>query len=125
MSSILGDTQGLSNELASPLTYRLMADMIEAGVDRPALEELRREFGKMPSEIFRYKAALINRTEFSTDGRLAHVTIPQEEINQYSPLYNPAPLIQGDLLQTTGVAVAIVFKTYSDGRVTGAIRAAL
>lgn len=123
MSSILGDTQGLSNELASPLTYRLMADMIEAGVDRPALEELRREFGKMPSEIFRYKAALINRTEFSTDGRLAHVIIPQEEINQYSPLYNPAPLIQGDLLQTTGVAVAIVFKTYSDGRVTGAIRA--
>lgn len=123
MSSILGDTQGLTNELASPVTYRLMADMIEAGVDRPALEELRREFNKMPRDILRYKAALINRAEFISDGQIAHVTIPQNEINQYSPLYNPAPLIQGDLLQTSGVALAIVFKTYSDGRVTGAIRA--
>jgi nanoRNase/pAp phosphatase (c-di-AMP/oligoRNAs hydrolase) len=48
--------------------------------------------------------------------------VPQEEINQYSPLYNPAPLIQADTLQTRGVEVAIVFKTYDSGKVTGAIR---
>src|SRR5580658_4783783 len=43
MSSILGDTQGLSNQLASAETYRVMADFVAAGVDRPKLEELRRE----------------------------------------------------------------------------------
>lgn len=122
MSSILGDTQGLSNDLASPETYRVMADMIEAGVNRPKLEELRREYAKMPPEIYNYKATLIQHTEFSSDGTIASVTVPQAEINRYSPLYNPGPLIQGDMLQTSGVAVAIVFKHYDDGKITAAIR---
>jgi phosphoesterase RecJ-like protein len=121
-SSILGDTQGLSNQLASSQTYRIMADMVEAGVDRPRLEELRREYGKMQPEIFKYKAELIRRSEFTYDGKIACVTVSQDEISKYSPLYNPAPLIQNDLLQTVGVAVAIVFKQYTDGKVTGAIR---
>lgn len=121
-TSILGDTQGLSNQLARPQTYRIMGDMIEAGVDRPKLEELRREASKMHPEIFRYKARLIAHTEFSEDGSIATVMVPQVEINQYSPLYNPGPLVQGDMLQTLGVRVAIVFKKYDDGKVTAAIR---
>jgi phosphoesterase RecJ-like protein len=123
MSSILGDTQGLTNQLASPQTYRIVADMIEAGVDRGKLEESRRELGKMPPEIFTYKATLINRTEFGADGAVASVTVPQAEINQFSPLYNPGPLIQGDMLSTAGVRIAIVFKSYADGKITAAIRA--
>lgn len=122
MTSILGDTQGLTNQLASAETYRIMAEFVDNGVDRPALEEARRESGKMPPLIYSYKADLIKRTEFAADGRIASVTIPQVEINEYSPLYNPGPLIQGDMLQTAGVKVAVVFKTYADGKVTGAIR---
>lgn len=122
MLSILGDTQGLSNQLAKPVTYRIMADMIEAGVNRGRLEEERRELGKMPSEIFKYKADLITRTAFAGEGRIAYVSVPQTEINQFSPLYNPAPLVQGDMLQTAGVEIAIVFKVYDDGKITGAIR---
>jgi phosphoesterase RecJ-like protein len=122
MSSILGDTQGLSNDLASAQTYRVMAEMVEAGVSRPRLEELRREYGKMPPEIYTYKATLIDHTEFSNKGQVASVMVPQSEINRYSPLYNPGPLIQGDMLQTSGVKVAIVFKSYTDGKITAAIR---
>ncbi len=122
MSSILGDTQGLTNQLASAETYRIMAAFVEAGVDRPAMEELRREYGKMPPPIYRYKADLIKRTEFSSDGRVASVVIPQTEINEFSPLYNPGPLIQGDMLQTAGVEVALAFKVYTDGKITAAIR---
>lgn len=121
-SSILGDTQGLSNQMATPETYRIMAAMIEDGVDRPAIEEVRREYSKMPEPIYRYKSALIHRTELNSNGTIASVTVPQVEIKQYSPLYNPAALIQPDMLQITGVAVAIVFKTYDDGHVTAAIR---
>ncbi|HZL07914.1 MAG TPA: DHH family phosphoesterase [Candidatus Dormibacteraeota bacterium] len=122
MSSILGDTQGLTNQLASAETYQVMAAFVEAGVDRPGLEELRREYGKMPPTIYRYKADLIKRTEITADGRVASVVIPQSEINEYSPLYNPGPLIQGDMLQTAGIEAAIVFKVYADGKVTAAIR---
>jgi phosphoesterase RecJ-like protein len=121
-SSILGDTQGLTNQLASAGTYRLLAEFIDNGFDRPALEELRREYGKMPPEIYRYKADLIKRTEFVSGNRIAMVIIPQNEINQFSPLYNPGPLIQGDMLQTSGVQLAIVLKTYADGKITAAIR---
>lgn len=122
MTAILGDTQGLSNQLTGSDTYRAMADMTDAGVSRPLLEEARREANKMPPEIFRYKADLIHRTELLADGRLAVVTIPQQEITDYSPLYNPAPLVQGDMLQTAGVLVSIVLKQYDDGKVTAAIR---
>ena len=122
MSSILGDTQGLTNQLTSAGTYRIMAVFIEAGADRPKLEEQRREYSKMPPEIYRYKGDLIKRTVFTAEGRIASLTIPQAEISQYSPLYNPAPLIQNDMLQTTGVELAIVFKHYNDGKVTAAIR---
>jgi len=123
MLSILGDTQGLSNQLASPDTYRLVADMIEAGVNRAKLEEQRRAYSKMTPEIFSYKADLIKRTAFSVSGRVAYVSVPPNEIKRFSPLYNPAPLIQPDMLQTSGVEMAIVFKRYDDGRITAAIRA--
>ena len=125
MTSILGDTQGLTNQLASSETYKIMAEFVENGVDRPKLEEQRREFGKMQPEIYSYKADLIKRTEFADDGKIALVIIPQKEINTYSPLYNPAPLIQTDMLQTQGVEVAVVLKSYDDGRVTAAIRSNL
>src|SRR3990167_7422920 len=62
-SSILADSLGLSSEGTTPSTYRIMADLIESGVDRPALEEARKAFTKMPEPIFRYKAKLIERTE--------------------------------------------------------------
>lgn len=122
MSAILGDTQGLSNSMTGPHTYRAMAELVELGVDRPLLEELRREYSKMPPEIYTYKATLIERTELHLDGKLALVDIPHDEIIKYSPLYNPAPLIQNDMLQTVGVGLAVVIKHYRDGKILAAIR---
>lgn len=121
-SSILADSLGLASEGTSSNTYRIMADLIDSGVDRPALEAARRALTKMPEGIFRYKAKLIERTELLANGRIAVVTIPHDEITTFSPLYNPAPLIQNDMLQIAGVEVAIVLKHYKDGKVTGSIR---
>ncbi len=122
MTTILSDTMGLTTETTRPDTYRAMAELVEKGVSRPKLEELRRAFNKMHRQIFSYKATLIERTEFFHDDALAIVTIPQQEINDYSPLYNPAPLIQPDHLQTEGVLVSLVMKSYDSGRITAAIR---
>jgi len=122
MTAILGDTQGLSNQLTSAATYRIMADMTDAGVDRASLEEQRRAFAKMPPVIFKYKGTLIDRAELVADGRLAIADVPHTEIREYSPLYNPVALIQPDMLQTRDVLVSIVFKRYDDGKITAAIR---
>lgn len=122
MTSILGDTQGLSNDLTGANTYRVMAELVELGVDRPILEEKRREMSKMQQEIFRYKARLIERTEFHVDGQLAIVDIPNDEIMKYSPLYNPNALIQFEHLQTEAVQISVAIKHYADGRITAGIR---
>lgn len=122
MMSILGDTQGLTNELTTASTYRTMADLTDLGADRPGLEELRRDYGKMAPKIYTYKAELIKRTLFEDANRIASVMLKQAELNEYSPLYNPVPLIQPDMLQVRGVCVSIVYKVYDDGRITGAIR---
>lgn len=122
MSTILGDTQGLMNNKTTADTFRIMADLTDLGVNRTMLEELRREYSRMPQSIFRYKAALIDRVEFAADGKLAYVTIPQNEINEHSPLYNPAVLVQFDSLQVQDVQLSVVFKTYDTGRITGKLR---
>lgn len=122
MTGILGDTQGLTNQLATARTYEIMSELIANGADRPALEELRREASKMHESIYRYKGKLIERTEFANDNQIALVSIPQAELILYSPLYNPGPLIQTDMLQIEGVRVGIVFKVYDDGKITGMIR---
>lgn len=123
MTSILGDTQGLTNDLTSSQTYRIMAELVDIGVNRSHLEELRRESNKMVEQIFKYKAELISRTQLYQEGTIGVVDVPQQEINQYSPLYNPAPLVQNDMLQIDTLLVSIVFKVYDSGRITAAIRA--
>ena len=122
MTAILGDTQGLTNAQTKAATYRVIADMIDAGVDRAGLEERRREYSKMTIDIFKYKARLLERTEFLSDNRLAMVTVSHQEIVDYSPLYNPKLLVQNEMLQTVGVLVSVVFKLYDSGRITAAIR---
>lgn len=122
MTAILGDTQGLSNELTNPDTYRVVAQLVESGADRPDLERRRREFSKMPEVIYKFKADLIHRTQFYLDNRLALVVVNQNEIETYSPLYNPGPLVQNDMLQVDDVAIAIVLKRYDSGKTTAAIR---
>lgn len=123
MAAILGDTQGLSNELATSTTYHVMAELIEAGANRPELEEARKQLSKMPVSIYQYKGDLIAKTEFFADNSIALVHVTQNEINEHSPLYNPPAIIQFDMLQVTNVAVAVVIKTYDDGRVTASVRA--
>lgn len=121
MTSILADSMGLTTENTSADTYRVMAALVEHGANRPKLEEDRRALNKMQPTIFRYKGELIARTEI-IDEAIAVLTIPQQEIRDYSPLYNPAPLIQGDHLQTAGILISVVLKSYDSGRITAAIR---
>ncbi len=121
LQSILSDTMGLTNDLATANTYRTIADLLDAGVERAELEEARRELSKMDESVFRYKAQLINRTVLYKDGEIAICVIPESELYDIGTLYNPGPLILGELLMISGVKVAIALKTYQN-RATGAIR---
>lgn len=122
-NGITADTLGLTSPSVTADTMYTVGDLIKLGAEPAALEEERREYMKRSQHVMRYKATLIDRTEFFLDGRLAMVHIPFNEIQEYSDEYNPNVLILEELRLVRGVDVAIAVKTYPDGKVTGKIRA--
>lgn len=121
-AAIAADTLGLVSPAITADTMYDMGDLIALGAEPAVLEEERREYIKRSQHVMRYKATLIDRTEFFLDGRLAMVHIPFNEIQEYSDEYNPNILILEELRLVRGVDVAIAVKTYPDGKVTGKVR---
>lgn len=121
-SGVTADTLGLTSPSVTADTMYVMGGLINLGAEPAVLEEERREYMKRSQHIMRYKATLIDRTEFFLDGRLAMVHIPFNEIQEYSDEYNPNILIIEELRLVRGVDVIIAVKTYPDGKVTGKIR---
>lgn len=121
--SILSDSMGLTSEGTSARSIAIVSELVDQGVDIPALEAARRSMQKKSPELLKYKAQLLERVEYSPDGRIAHISIPWEEIEKYSPEYNPSMLVIDEMRQVTGVELAIAFKNYPDGRITAKLRA--
>lgn len=122
-AAISSDTLGLVSESVTAETMRTMAELIDLGADPAKLDEHRRDFMKKSPRILDYKADLIKRIEYSLNGQLATVHIPFEDIQIYSQEYNPGVLILEEMRMVEGVEIAVVIKTYPDGKVTGKIRA--
>ncbi len=120
--AILSDSLGLMSESTTPRSIHIIAELVEAGVSLPELESARRETLRREPELIHYKGELLKRVEFHSDDRIATVTIPWEEIERYSPLYNPSMLVIDDMRLAKNTDVAIAFKLYEDGKVTAKIR---
>jgi phosphoesterase RecJ-like protein len=120
--SILSDSLGLMSESTSPRSIQIIAELVDAGVKLPQLESARRATLRREPELIAYKGKLLQRVEFAAGGRVALVTIPWEEIERYSPLYNPSMLVIDDMRLAKGTEVAIAFKVYRDGKITAKIR---
>ena len=122
LAGIMSDTLGLTSQNVAADTYRLSADLIDAGANVSEIEESRREFMKKSQRILAYKAKLIERVEYHLDGKLATVHIGWDDIQEYSDEYNPNVLILEEMRLVEGVEVAVAIKTYPDGKLTGKIR---
>ncbi len=122
-AGILSDSLGLMSEGTSPRSIHIIAELVEQGVSIPELENARRSTQKKSQAILDYKGRLLQRVEYEADQRIATVTIPWEEIEKYSNEYNPSMLVIDEMRMVDDVSIAIAFKTYPDGRITGKIRA--
>lgn len=120
--AILSDSLGLMSESTSARSIHIVAELVEGGVNLAELENARRDTMRREPELIHYKGRLLQRVEFYSDNRIATVTIPWEEIEQFSPLYNPPMLVLDDMRLAKDAAIAIAFKVYKDGKVTGKIR---
>ena len=121
-TAILSDSLGLTTPATSARSIHIMAELVEGGVNLPEIDTKRRETYRKSIEVTHYKGRLLQRIEYFADSRVATITIPWEEIQEYSPHYNPSMLVMEDMRLTTGTHIAIAFKTYSDGHVTAKIR---
>lgn len=121
-TSIMSDSLGLTTDSTTASSFHVMGELVEHGVDMAKLDAARRELAKKEPELLAYKGELLKRVEFAANGKLASITIPWKEIEQYSPIYNPTMLAIDDMRMTVGVAVAIGYKVYNDGRITAKIR---
>ncbi len=122
-ASIMADSLGLSSEGVTARSVEVLADLVKAGVSLAKLENSRRELMRKSPELLRYKGELLQRIEYAANSRLAMITIPWDEIEKYSPLYNPPMLVLDDMRQSEGTALAIAFKIYKEGKITAKIRA--
>ncbi len=120
--AIMSDSLGLVSDATTAESMRIMADLIERGVSLAKLDQARRELMRKEPELLPYKGQLLSRIKYDETGRIAIVTIPWKEIEQYSPLYNPSMLVLDDMRMVTGVDVAIAYKYYDNGRITAKIR---
>ena len=120
--AIMSDSLGLSTEDTSSRSIRIIAELVDAGVSLPQLDNARRASLKREAELIHYKGRLLERVEFHDNERIATITIPQDEIEKYSPLYNPPMLVLDDMRLAKNTDVAIAFKIYKDGKVTAKIR---
>lgn len=121
--AILSDSLGLTSEATTARSIHIIGELVEGGVKLAELETARRAAQKREPELIHYKGRLLERVEFYHDDQIASVTIPQTEIEQYSPLYNPPMLVLDDMRLAKPVKLAIAYKTYLDGKVTAKIRA--
>lgn len=119
---ILSDSLGLMSQSTTARSIHIIAELVEAGVKLPELESLRKESLRREKELIHYKGRLLQRVEFHGEDRVAVVAIPWEEIEKYSPLYNPSMLVLDDMRLAKDTCLAIAFKIYRDGKVTAKIR---
>jgi phosphoesterase RecJ-like protein len=120
---ILSDSLGLMSSSTTARSIHIIAELVESGVELPEIDNARRASLKRESELIPYKGRLLERVEFYSDERIATVTIPWDEIEKYSPLYNPSMLVLDDMRLAKNTHIAIAFKVYRDGRITAKIRA--
>lgn len=120
--SIMSDSLGLTTDATTPTSFRVMADLVEKGVNLAKLDQARRELMRKEPVLIPYKGKLLERVEFDSSGRIASVVITWAEIERYSPLYNPSMLVIDDMRLVVGVDIAIAYKVYADGKITAKIR---
>lgn len=120
--SILSDSLGLMSEGTSARSIHIIGELVEGGVNLAQLENARRGLMRKSPELVKYKGELLQRIEYFSRNRIATIVIPWEEIEQYSQSYNPSILAMDDMRLTEGTELAIAFKVYKDGKITGKIR---
>jgi bifunctional oligoribonuclease and PAP phosphatase NrnA len=121
--SILSDSLGLMSSKTTAHSIKVISELVEGGVNLTHIDGLRRDTLRKSLDLTKYKGELLARIQTYLDNRLAMLVIPWDEIQKFSPLYNPPMLVMEDMRLIEGNAIVIAIKVYGDGHLSGKIRA--
>lgn len=121
--AILSDSLGLTSEAITVDSLKTVTKLVELGASIANVEIARREYMKKSAAILEYKGKLLQRVQYFLDGQLALVHVTWDEIEEFSDAYNPGALVIDEMRLVENVKLAVVIKTYPDGRLTGKLRA--
>ena len=121
-SSIMSDSLGLTSEATSARSIQIISELVSGGVSLAELENRRRDLMRKSQRILEYKADLLKRIEYYDNGRIALISIPWSEIEDFSHEYNPSMLVIDEMRNVENVDIAIALKIYKTGRLTAKIR---
>ncbi len=123
VESILADTLGLTTEAVTGENVQTVADCLKLGASMAEIDKRRRVYMRKSQKIVAYKGVLLQRIEYLCNKKLGFIHIPWEEIQEYSPHYNPSMLAMEELRNTEDIELSVALKTYPDGKITGKLRA--
>lgn len=121
--AMLSDSLGLTSEAITAESLQTVTDLVKHGASIATIEAARRQYMKKSPSILEYKGKLLQRVEYYLEGQLALVHVPWKEIEEYSDAYNPGALVIDEMRLVENVKLAVVLKTYPDGKLTGKLRA--
>lgn len=124
-TSIISDSGNFVYEKTTAKSLQTVATLVEQGLNLRHVHIDRRKSDVVPPSILTYKGELLQRISYHHEQSIALLTIPWEEIEKYSDLYNPSELVIGEMLMVEKVQLAVVFKVYPDQTITAKIRANL
>lgn len=112
-TSILSDSLGFTSQvmLKNSQPLRVMAELVDLGVDLSDLAQRRLEWQKIPADLVDYRGQLLQRIEFYENNQVALLVIEHDEIKKLGSLYNPT-IVLDEMRLVEGMKICLGFKKY-------------
>lgn len=119
-AAISTDTGSFQYDKTSPHTFRLIADLVEKGVDVPELS--RKMYDSHPRRRLELLKALLNSARFSCEDRVASFSLSLETAGSLAVLPEDNEGLIDHLRAVEGVQVAVFFEELPENKVRVSMR---
>ena len=119
-AAISTDTGSFQYAKTSPHTFRLVADLVEKGVDVPELS--RKMYDSYPRRRLELLKALLNSARFGCDDRVASFSLSMETAKNLAVLPEDNEGLIDHLRAVEGVQVAVFFEELPENKVRVSMR---
>jgi phosphoesterase RecJ-like protein len=113
LTSIITDTGRFHYQSTSPATMRIVAELMEAGVDLKKLTD--RLFFSFPEPQFRFVNRVLDRADILDDGRICLLKVRRRDALKYGVLYRDLEGLADCTLTLAGVKIGALLKEMKNG----------